>query len=99
MIQGSGEGGGEHGIPKDSATGRQHFERRMELRRVAEDVEEFAPLERGWCVGSEEFRKELLAQMKAGQEHYGQEIRQSGEEKARRRIQDEVKKLGWAQAE
>ena len=90
---------GEHGIPKDSPAGRQQFERRMELRRAAEDAEEFAPLERGWCVGSEEFRKELLAQMNAGPEHYGQEIRESGEEKAGRRIKDELKKLGWTESQ
>ena len=86
---------GEHGIPKDSAAGRKHFERRMELRRAAEDGEEFVALQRGWCVGSEQFRKELLAQSNAGPEHYGQEIRESGEEKANRTIQDELKQMGW----
>jgi hypothetical protein len=90
---------GEHGIPRDSAAGREQFERRMEVRRAAEEGEEFGPLERGWCVGSEEFRKELLAQMKAGPEHYGQEIRESGEEKARRMVQEELTKLGWTEAE
>jgi hypothetical protein len=89
---------GEHGIPKDSPAGRQHFERRMELRRAAEDAEEFSPLERGWFVGSEEFRKELLAQMNCGPEHYGPEIRESEEQKARHRIQEELKKLGWTEA-
>src|SRR5947209_15829221 len=52
---------GEHGIQRDSPAGRAQFERRMELRRAAEDGEEFDALQRGWCVGSEEFRKELLA--------------------------------------
>ena len=56
-------------------------------------------LKRGWCVGSEEFRKELLAQMHAGPEHYGQEIRQSGEQKATNRIDAELKKLGWTGTE
>jgi hypothetical protein len=70
----------------------------MELRRAAEDAQEFAPLERGWFVGSEEFRKELLAQMNSGPEHYGPEIRESEEQKARRRIQEELKKLGWTEA-
>lgn len=86
---------GEHGIPQDSPAGRAHFERRMELRRAAEDGEEFLALRRGWCVGSEAFRKELLAQMRAGPEHYGEEIRESGEEKARRLIQAELTTLGW----
>ena len=86
---------GEHGIPKDSPAGREQFERRMELRRAAEDGEEFRALQRGWCLGGEEFRKELLAQMSAGPEHYGQEIREAGEEKARRVIEGELRKLGW----
>ena len=86
---------GEHGIPKDSPAGREQFERRMELRRAAEDGEEFRGLQRGWCLGSEEFRKELLAQMSVGPEHYGEEIRESGEEKARRVIAAELQKLGW----
>jgi REP element-mobilizing transposase RayT len=90
---------GEHRIARDSTAGRQHFERRMELRRAADDGEESAALQRGWCVGSEEFRKELLAHMKAGPEHYGQEIRESGEEKATRTIRDELKHLGWDEAE
>ena len=90
---------GEHGIQKDSPAGRQEFERRMELRRASQDGEEFDVLKRGWCVGSEEFRKELLAQMHAGPEHYGQEIRQSAEQKATNRIDAELKKLGWTGAE
>jgi hypothetical protein len=90
---------GEHGIQKDSPAGRREFERRIELRRASEDGEEFDLLKRGWCVESEEFRKELLAQMKAGPEHFGQEIRQSGEYKARSLIDAELKKLGWTGAD
>ncbi len=90
---------GEHGIPKDSRAGRQQFERRMELRRAAEDGEEFKALQRGWCVGSETFRKELLVQMRAGPEHYGEEIRESAEEKASRIVAAEIKRLGWRPAD
>ncbi|HEV2395102.1 MAG TPA: transposase [Verrucomicrobiae bacterium] len=86
---------GEHGIPKDSAAGRQQFERRMELRRASEDGDEFVPLLRGWCVGSQEFRKELLAQMKGGPEHYGQEIGESAEQKAHTLLDAELKAVGW----
>jgi hypothetical protein len=73
----------------------------MELRRRVEDGEEFKPLRRGWCLGSKAFRKELLAQMsvKAGPEHYGQEIRESAEEKANRLIAAELKKMRWEEAE
>ena len=90
---------GEHGIQRDSPAGRAEFERRMEQRRAAEDGEQFEALKRGWCVGSEEFREELLARMKAGPEHYGPEIRESGEQKARKRIETELKRLRWTGAD
>ena len=55
---------GEHGIQQDSAAGRQEFERHMEARRLEEaDEEELKPLRRGWCLGSEQFRQEMLERM------------------------------------
>jgi hypothetical protein len=88
---------GEHGIPKDSPAGREQFQKNMERRRLAEDDDEFKALARGWCLGSEEFRKELLAQMteKAGPEHFGQEIHESAANKAERIVTHELKRLGW----
>ena len=73
----------------------------MELRRAAEDGQEFKGLLRGWCLGSKAFRKELLTQMsgKAGPEHFGEEIRKSAEEKAEGLIAQELKKLGWQESE
>ena len=50
---------GEWGIPKDSAAGREQFAGQMEARRRAEGVGGYEP--QGWCLGSEEFRQELLA--------------------------------------
>jgi hypothetical protein len=47
----------------------------MELRWAAEDAQEVELVEAGWCVGSETLRKELLAQMNAGPEHHGPEVR------------------------
>ena len=87
----------EHGIPQDSAAGRREFERRMELRRAAEDGQEFKGLMRGWYLGDKAFRKELLMQMscRAGPEHYGEEIGESAEDKAQRLIEEELKKLRW----
>ncbi len=92
---------GEHGVPKDSEGGRREFESRMEIRRAVEDGQEFKRMLRGWCLGSEAFRKELLAQMseRRGAEHYGAEIRESAEEKAQRVVQEELKKLGWQEAD
>ena len=62
---------GEWGIPKDSPAGRQRLERALEERREAEEGEEFKPIRRGWCLGEEKFRKELLTQMseRMGAEH------------------------------
>jgi putative transposase len=43
---------GEQGIPQDSPAGRQQFEQRLEERRQAEDeLETWAPVRRGWCLG------------------------------------------------
>ena len=88
---------GEHGIPRDTPAGRREFEKRMEARRGAEDGLEFKGVLRGWYLGGEEFRKELLAQMaeQRGPEHYGTEIRESAEEKSDRLIAAELKRLRW----
>ena len=52
---------GEHGIQRDTAAARQQFERRMEARRLAEtDDEALKIFRRGWCVGGDEFRKQML---------------------------------------
>ena len=52
---------GEMGIPKDSTVGRRRFEELMEQRRGEERSEQWKAVRRGWCLGDEEFRKELLA--------------------------------------
>jgi hypothetical protein len=90
---------GEHGILKDSPAGRAEFQKRMELRRAAE--KELKAVLPGWCLGSETFRKELLAQMseRRGVEHFGQEIRESAQEKANRIVAQELRKLRWGEAE
>jgi REP element-mobilizing transposase RayT len=88
---------GELRIPKDSTAARRRFEEVMEQRRTEERSEEWKPVRRGWCLGDEEFRKELLEQVHewAGAHHYGEEIGQSAEEKARRIIREELATLGW----
>ena len=52
---------GEWRIPKDSVAGRLVFAEGMERRRQEDWQQEFKPVERGWCLGGEEFRRELLA--------------------------------------
>ncbi len=54
---------GEWGTPEDRPAGRRRLERALEERRGAEEGEEFKPIRRGWWLGEEKFREELLAQM------------------------------------
>ena len=54
---------GEYRIPKDSVAGREVLEQAVEARRGAEAGAEYKAIRRGWCLGEESFRKELLAQM------------------------------------
>jgi len=92
---------GEQGIQKDSPAGRAEFEKRLELRRASEELEELEEAVGGWCVGSEEFRDELLAQMheRKGAEHFGPEIRESAVQKAQRLVKEELAQLGWGERE
>ncbi len=92
---------GEMGIPQDSPAGREQFEQRMEQRRQQETAEEWRAIRRGWCLGEEAFRQELLAQMdgQMGEHHYGIERRESAEEKAACIVREELAKAGWTEAE
>ena len=93
---------GEHGIGEDTAIGRQEFERRMELRRVAEEDEEaLAPIRRGWCLGSEEFKRQMLERMdgQLGEHHAGDLRRENAESRAERIIAEELQRLGWSESE
>jgi putative transposase len=93
---------GEHGIGKDNAKGRAQLERRMELQRAAADDEKsLAPVRRGWCLGSEEFKREMLARMEGqlGDHHAGELRREMDEARAERIIKEELKRLGWSEAD
>ena len=87
---------GEWGIPKDSPAGREEFATRMEVRHRAERAGEYEA--KGWCLGSEEFRQELLAQVSelATPQDGGEAVRQSAFAKAQRITQEELEALGWA---
>jgi REP element-mobilizing transposase RayT len=91
---------GEWGIPKDSPAGRQRLEQALEERRGAEAGEEFKPIRRGWCLGEEAFRKELLVQMseRLGAEHYGVERAETAEARAEQIIGEELKRRRWKEA-
>ncbi len=88
---------GEAGIPKDSPAGRAEFGKRMELRRWEDDEQTYQKVRRGWALGSEEFRAELLDAMKTtNAEHInGEELRQSEEQRAEQIVREELRRLGW----
>ena len=90
---------GEYRVPKDSAAGRKYLERCVEERRAAEDPREYQGLRRGWCLGDKQFRKELLAEMAGGvgAEHYGEERRESRDERAERIVLEELRTAGWSE--
>jgi REP-associated tyrosine transposase len=91
---------GELGIPRDSATGRRTFERLVEQRRRQDDFkEDWKEVRRGWYLGEEAFRQELLGQMaaKLGEHHYGEERRQTVCEHAERLVREELAKAGWGE--
>ncbi|HVV00860.1 MAG TPA: transposase [Verrucomicrobiae bacterium] len=95
---------GEHGIQKDTAAARAHFEERMEQRRREagdEDAAEWKPLKRGWFLGSKKFKAELLEKMaaKPGRRHGGKRRRATGVARAERIIADELKRARWKRAD
>jgi hypothetical protein len=73
----------------------------MERRRRAEDGADYEGVRRGWCLGSEAFRQELLAAAaeRVGAGHYGTERRESGEAKANRMVGEELRRRGWKEAD
>jgi len=92
---------GELGIPKDSEAGREQLEQYLETRRAQADGDEFKLIRRGWCLGGETFRQELLdqAHTRTSESHHAQTRRETTEEKARRILREELDRLGWTGAE
>jgi hypothetical protein len=88
---------GEWGIPKDSPAGRLQFGSYVEARRKTEGEPEYDPYRNGWCIGSQEFRQELLEQVGqlASPAHRGPEILESDVAKAQRILREELRRLGW----
>jgi REP element-mobilizing transposase RayT len=92
---------GEMGIPQDSVAGRRQFERGTEERRGRDEPGQWKSVERGWCLGEETFRQELLGQMDGGmgEHHYGHERAESAEQKAVRIVSEELARAGWTEGE
>ena len=93
---------GEHRIRGDTAAGRQQFERQMERRRLEEGQgQEWRPLRRGWCLGSEEFRAKMLEAMepRLGDHHSGQLRRESAQAKAERIVAEALRQARWQEGD
>ena len=63
--------------------------------------EEFKPMERGWCLGDEQFRQELLEQAGglAGTSHFGEMVQEAAETRAERTVTAALKRLRWAEGD
>jgi hypothetical protein len=92
---------GEWRIPKDSPAGRRVFAEGMERRRREDTQKEFKAVERGWCLGDEQFRQELLDQVHQppGTSLFGEAVQEGVEARAERLIQQGLKKLRWSEEE
>ena len=92
---------GEYRIGTDSPAGWRRVEQDLEEGRTAQGADQFQAVRRGWCLGEEAFRKELLAQMseRMGAKHYGAERGETALEKAERIIAVELRRWRWTEAE
>jgi hypothetical protein len=92
---------GELGIPKDSVAGRRVFGERMEWRRREDLRGEFKRVERGWCLGGEQFRQELLEQVETrpGPSHFGEAVQEAESAQAERLVAEGLKRMGWSEAD
>lgn len=88
---------GEYRGERDSPAARRHLERELEQRRQQEDGWNHDAIRRGWFLGDEALRQELLSAASggAGPQHYGQPVRESAEAKAERIVDEELRRRGW----
>jgi putative transposase len=88
---------GEYRIPQDSAAGRRRLEEALETGRGAEASGDYKVIRRGWFLGEEALKQELLAHVaeKSGKFHYGEELRESAAAQAERMVEEELKRRKW----
>jgi REP element-mobilizing transposase RayT len=90
---------GELGIGKDDAAGRRRFAEAMEERRGKDQPGEWRVVRRGWFLGSEQLKEQLLERMGSamGNHHGGVEKQETDEQKAERLVVGELNKRGWTE--
>ena len=73
----------------------------MEHRRKQESPEtDWKAIEGGWCLANEEFKAELLAQVRQLRgDHYREELRQADQAHALALLQGELRARGWNDTE
>jgi REP element-mobilizing transposase RayT len=88
---------GEYRIPEDSAAGRRRLEEALEQRRGVEEGDAFERIRRGWFLGAEALKEQLLAQVseKAGKWHYGEAVQESAKAKAERIVKEALTRRKW----
>lgn len=88
---------GEYHIMQDSVAGRRRLEDALEAGRRAEDGEAYREIRRGWFLGEDALKQELLEQVSArtGFWHYGEELQECAEAKAERILTEELEQRGW----
>ena len=66
-------------------------------QHLGDNVADYKRVRRGWYLGDEAFRKELLGQMKErmGEEHYGEERQETAEALAEVIVTEELKRRRW----
>ncbi|MHB8520499.1 MAG: transposase [Limisphaerales bacterium] len=95
---------GEWGIREDNAAGRRQFQQAMQQRQAPQQesqTERWQKLRRGWCWGAEGFRQQMLERIaeKRGDQHHGEELRESEQQKAERLVRQLLKKRGWTESD
>jgi putative transposase len=95
---------GEWSIRHDHAAGRRALETTFEQQRELDQAQEngdWKRLRRGWCLGSKEFKTEMLERVgeKQGQPDGGEELAESDEQKAERMIGRMLRAQGWTMKE
>jgi REP element-mobilizing transposase RayT len=92
---------GEWRIPKDSPAGRRVFAAGMEGRRTEDLRATNRKIERGWFVGGEEFRRELLEQVirAPGTAHCGEAVQEAVALQAERLVTSQLQALGWREGD
>jgi hypothetical protein len=72
----------------------------MEGRRGEDLRGEFKRVERGWCLGGEEFRQELLEQVEARPRpsHVGEAVQEAEAAQAERLVVKGLKRMRWSVA-